>query len=166
MPQPATTSLLQAATSTFESLALLFPERCSAEGAEFIPLAAAFSVTYHGAGTGRVVVGVTAGVLPALAENMLGAAAAPDLQMQRDALGELANIVTGNVLPLINGATAVFKLDAPTPAGEEPFRARDGETRAALTRLQMDEGEAILALFWQAGDPAQDDAPAVAMAGA
>lgn len=166
MPQPATTSLLQAATSTFESLALLFPEPCSAEGAEFIPLDAAFSVTYHGAGTGRVVVGVTAGVLPALAENMLGAAAAPDQRMQRDALGELVNIVTGNVLPLINGATAVFTLDAPTPEGDEPFRARAGETQVAMTRLQMDEGEAVLALFTQAGDPSHADAHAVSAAGA
>ncbi len=32
----------------------------------------------------------------ALAENMLGASAAPDVQLQRDALGELANVVTGN----------------------------------------------------------------------
>jgi len=166
MPQPATTFLFQAATSTFESLALLFPEPCSVEGAEFIPLAAAFSVAYRGAGSGRVVVGVTAGVLPALAENMLGAAAAPDQQMQRDALGELVNIVTGNVLPLINGATAVFMLDAPTPAGEEPLRARANETRVALTRLQMDEGDAILALFTQPGDPSHDDAHAVAAAGA
>ena len=165
MLQPATTSLFQAATSTFESLALLFPEPCSIEGAEFMPLAAAFSVTYHGAGNGRVVVGVTAGVLPALAENMLGSAA-PDQQMQRDALGELVNIVTGNVLPLINGAAAVFKLDAPTPAGDEPFRPRDGETQAAFTRLQMDEGEAILALFTQVGDPLHHDARAIALAGA
>jgi hypothetical protein len=77
MPQPATTSLFQAATSTFESLALLFPEPLSTDGAEFLPLAAAVNVIYRGAGNGRVVVGVTAGVLPALAENMLGAAAAP-----------------------------------------------------------------------------------------
>ncbi len=147
MPQPATTSLFQAATSTFESLALLFPEPGSADGAEFIPLEAAVSVTYHGAGTGRVVVGVTAGVLPALAENMLGSAAAPDVQLQRDALGELANVVTGNVLPMVNGAAAVYRLEAPAPAGDAPFRVRAGETQVAFTRLQMDEGEALLALF-------------------
>ncbi len=152
MPQLPTTSLLQAATSTFESLALLFPEPCNADGAEFIPLAAAVSVVYRGAGAGRVVVGVTAGVLPALAENMLGSAAAPDAQLQRDALGELANVVTGNVLPLINGATAVFRLDAPVAAGDTPFRPLDGEVQAAFTRLQMDEGEALLALFTRDGD--------------
>ena len=152
MLQPATTSLFQAATSTFESLALLFPEQQSADGAEFIPLEAAVSVTYHGAGTGRVVVGVTSGVLPALAENMLGSAAAPDQQLQRDALGEVANVVTGNVLPLINGATAVFRLDAPVAAGETPFRVQAGETQLAFTRLQMDEGEAIIALFTRTDD--------------
>jgi CheY-specific phosphatase CheX len=161
MPQPATTSLFQAATSTFESLALLFPEPLSTDGAEFLPLAAAVNVIYRGAGDGRVVVGVTAGVLPALAENMLGAAAAPDPQLQRDALGELVNVVTGNVLPLVNGATAVFRLDAPTPAGDEPFRALDGERQEAFVRLQMDEGEALLALFSRDG---ADDAAAPAVA--
>ena len=148
MLQPATTSLFQAATSTFESLALLFPERSSAEGADFVSLEATVSVSYRGAaGIGRMVVGVTAGVLPALAENMLGSAVTPDLRMQRDALGELANVVTGNVLPLINGPSAVFRLDAPAPAGDAPFTLQDGETQVAFTRLQMDEGEAILALF-------------------
>lgn len=166
MLQPATTSLFQAATSTFESLALLFPEPCSTEGAEFIPLAAAVNVVYRGAGNGRVVVGVTSGVLPALAENMLGAAAAPDTQVQRDALGELANVVTGNVLPLINGATAVFRLDAPAPAGDEPFRLLEGEVLMAFTRLQMDEGEALLALIGRADglDPVPAPAAAAAIA--
>ncbi|HYW51993.1 MAG TPA: chemotaxis protein CheX [Gemmatimonadaceae bacterium] len=147
MLQPPTTSLLRAATSTFESLALLFAESCSAVGAEFIPLEAAVSVSYHGASSGRVVVGVTTGVLPALAENMLGAAAAPDVRLQHDALGEVANVVTGNVLPLINGASAVFRLEAPAPAGETPFRVLEGEVQGALVRLRMDEGDAILALF-------------------
>jgi CheY-specific phosphatase CheX len=147
MQQPATTSLFQAATSTFESLALLFPEPGSVEGAEFVPLAATVSIAYRGAGMGRVVVGVTAGILPALAENMLGAAAAPDSQIQRDALGELANVVAGNVLPLVNGAAAVYRLDAPADAGDAPFDVRDGEVRQAFTRLQMDEGDALVALF-------------------
>ena len=162
MPQHPTTSLLQAATSTFESLALLFPEPCSTDGAEFIPLAAAFSVTFHGAGTGRVVVGVSAGVLPALAENMLGSSAAPDPQLQRDALGELVNVVTGNVLPMVHGAAAVFRLDAPAQVEDEPFTARDGEMQVALARVRMDEGEAILAMFSSCDTTA--DAPLAAHA--
>ena len=161
MQQPPTTALLQAATSTFESLVLLFPEPQGTEGAEFLPLAATVSVTYHGVQSGRVAVGVTAGVLPAVAENMLGAAAAPDAQLQRDALGELTNVVTGNLLPLVHGATAVFRLDAPVPAGDAPFAAGTGESLTAMVRLQMDEGEAILAMFEQGAA-----APAITGAGA
>jgi hypothetical protein len=72
------------------------------------------------------------------------------------------NVVTGNVLPMINGATAVFRLDAPVPAGDDPFRAREGETQAAFTRLTMDEGEALLALFTRAGDGAASGTAAAA----
>ncbi len=36
-----------------------------------------------------------------------------------------------------------------SPAGDAPFRVRAGETQAAFTRPQMDEGEALLALFTQ-----------------
>lgn len=157
MPQPHSTALLQAATSTFESLVLLCPEPQASEGAEFLPLAAAVGVTFHGERTGRLAVGVTEGVLPAIAENMLGAAAAPDPQLQRDALGELGNVVTGNVLPLVHGPAAVFRLDAPAAAGDTPFACRDGEVQVAMVRLRMDEGEAIVAMF-------EDAAPATAAA--
>jgi CheY-specific phosphatase CheX len=154
MPQPATTALLQAATSTFESLALLCPEPCAPDGVAFIPIAAAVSVGFRGAREGHVVVGVTAGVLPALAENMLGADAAPDVRLQRDALGELANVVTGNVLPLVHGGAAVFHLDAPTLASETTFARTDGRMHCAIVRLRMEEGEAIIALFdGRAADP-------------
>ena len=77
MPQPATNALLQAATSTFESLAMLFPEPYSADGWDFVQLAAPCGVAFHGAGTGRVANGVSAGVRPARAENVLGATPAP-----------------------------------------------------------------------------------------
>lgn len=155
MPQPATTALLQAATSTFESLALFCPEPSAPEGVEFMPFAAVVRVAYQGAGVGRLVIGVTAGVLPALADNMLGAGDAPDAQMQRDALGELANVVTGNVLPLVHGPAAVFRLDAPCAATADQFCATAGETRRAIVRLTMEEGDAFIALFDTTGPSAR-----------
>ena len=126
---------------------MLLAEPRSTDGAEFIPLAATCSVTFHGAGSGRVVVGVTADVLPALAGNMLGSAESPDIQLQRDALGELVNVLTGNVLPLVHGASAVFRLGAPVAVTDAPFTARDGEIQVGFAHLQMDEGDAILAMF-------------------
>jgi CheY-specific phosphatase CheX len=162
MQQPPAIALFQAATSTFESLALLFPEPCSTDGSEFLPLAAVVSVTYRGDGVGRVVVGVTAAMLPAISENMLGAAA--DASQELDALGEIANVVTGNALPLVHGAAAVFRLDAPAREGDNPFAPRNGESLTCITRLRMDEGEALIALLETA--PAADVShAAAAMAG-
>jgi len=61
----------------------------------------------------------------------------------RDALGEVANVVCGNLLPEIAGRDAVFRLDAP--------RAFDGAgcghgTPAAALSLGVDGGRAELAL--------------------
>jgi hypothetical protein len=142
-----TRSLSQAATSTFEALAFLVPEECPPVGAELVPLAASASVTWRGPVVGRVVIGVSDGVLAAVAGNMVGADAAADPAVRRDALGEVANVVTGNVLPLVAGADAVFRLDAPADGGPTPFAPAAGEARRAIIHLRMDEGDAVVALF-------------------
>ena len=148
MPTNPVKSLSRAATSTFESLAFLVPEECPAAGAELVPLAAGASVTWRGPLAGRVVVGVAEGVLHAVAGNMLGEAAGADPAVRRDALGEVANVVTGNVLPLVAGAAAVFRLDAPrVHDGAPSFAPAPGEVRAAIVHLRMDEGDAVVAFF-------------------
>ena len=147
MPTNPVKSLSRAATSTFESLAFLVPEEQPAVGATLVPLAAGATVGWRGPFGGRVTIGVTAGVLRAAAGNMVGAEAAADPAVRRDALGEIANVVTGNVLPLVAGATAVFRLDAPVVAADADFAPRDGEERRALVHLRMDEGDAIVAFF-------------------
>ena len=147
MPTNPVKSLSRAATSTFESLAFLVPEECPAAGAELVPLAAGASVTWRGPLAGRVVVGVADGVLRAVATNMLGTAG-DDPAVRRDALGELANVVTGNVLPLVAGAEAVFRLDAPqVHDGAPSFAPAPGEARAAIVHLRFDEGDAVVAFF-------------------
>jgi CheY-specific phosphatase CheX len=147
MPTNPVKSLSRAATSTFESLAFLVPEEQPAAGAALVPMAAGATVGWRGPFGGRVTVGVSAGVLRAVAENMLGATAAADARTQRDALGEVANVVTGNVLPLVAGAEAVFRLDAPVVAEGADFTPRAGEERRAIVHLRMDEGDAVVAFF-------------------
>jgi CheY-specific phosphatase CheX len=157
MRQPPTTALQRATTATFESLALLFPELLPGDAHANISFAAIVNVTFRGADSGRVIVGVTADVLTALTENMLGASSLPDARVQRDALGELANVVTGNLLPLVYGAAPVFRLDAPADATVQSFHARSGEALAATVRVHMDEGEAFLALVTNAVPPTADE---------
>jgi hypothetical protein len=61
---------------------------------------------------GALTVAVSGDVADALAANMLGTAHAGPAE-RRDAVGELANVVCGNVLPLLAGREAVFRLGAP-----------------------------------------------------
>jgi CheY-specific phosphatase CheX len=106
------------------------------------------SVSFHGAARGRVVVAVADTLLPAIAANMLGADAAPEPQLQQDALGEVANVLCGTLLPAIAGPAAVFRLDAPRaldPA--DAAHPGPGETLAGAARLTLDEGDAVALLF-------------------
>src|ERR1041384_1172972 len=90
--------LLAAATTTFESLALLLPssEVSATEAAE--PATHAVRVAFTGPLRGWLEVRVTDDVARSLAENMLGVDDA-DAPLVRDALGEVANGVCGNLLP-------------------------------------------------------------------
>ena len=133
--------LLAAAATTFESLALLLPtpEPSAAEAAA--RPAHAVRLAVDGPFRGWLALRVSDDVARALAENMLGAADA-DVSLVRDALGEVANVVCGNVLPALGGRGAVFHLQAPGPLAVDDASWYS----ASLTSLGVDGGRADLAL--------------------
>jgi len=107
--------LLAAAATTFESLAML-PSSATLSAAEAAaPIAFGVRVDFEGPLRGRLELRVTADVACCVAENMLGLPIAleTDATLVRDALGEVANVVCGNVLPELAGRDAVFHLGAP-----------------------------------------------------
>lgn len=154
------------AISTFETLALLFAEAepghpsspsLSSSASRDVALAHAMCVRFTGVGAdafdGALVVAVSDDVARALAGNMLGVAPAQaDVQARRDALGEVTNVVCGNVLPLLGGRRAVFHLGAPHPV---PLAAVDALADAGgvphgparRERLVVESGAAVVALF-------------------
>src|SRR3954468_19062378 len=101
--------LLAAATSTFESLALLLPSADVTSAEAAAAPAYAVRVGFTGPLRGWLELRVTDDVARAFAENMLGVADA-DAALVRDALGEVANVVCGNLLPGLAGRAAVFHL--------------------------------------------------------
>ena len=103
--------LSDAASRTFEELCFLFPTPLTDEQRE-APMDSAVCVRFTGPATGHVIVRVGGGILGMLTSNMLGEDDA-DAGMQRDALAEVANVVCGNVLPMVAGADAAFALEAP-----------------------------------------------------
>lgn len=141
------TALYQAAAMTFEQLAFMFPSE-ELEGDQLIAKASAIaSVTFRGEFDGRLTVVACGPLLPTLAVNMLGEDEPHSEQMQHDALGEIANIICGNVLPLITNPKAVFDLDAPeTKAIDEPF-FNSPESPAARVQIGLEEGRVDLLLF-------------------
>jgi len=158
-------ALAQATTSTFEELALLVvtvPDAPAAAGAAEPRPPCGVRVDFAGPWGGSVVVRVAEAVLDAAAANMLGIPAAPDAPARRDALGELANVICGNVLPAVAGRTAVFALQAPRWIGAADAACAPADLRVART-LEVDEGGIVVELHV----PAQlvaDAAPEAALA--
>ena len=64
--------------------------------------------------------------------------AAREPGLQRDALGELANIICGNVLPLLAGAEDLFRLSA--PAGRPPRPRAPAGRMSAQAELGLEDG--------------------------
>lgn len=140
-------SLSQATTATFEELALLFPEtELSAEQAA-APFDVSVSVEFRGPLTGRLVVRASQSILPAIAANMLGAEESQQLPLQRDALGEIGNVICGHVLPLIAGADKIFNLAAPRVHEGGALPQRDSDQPAARVQVGVEDGRAEVLLY-------------------
>lgn len=144
-------SLSRATTATFEELALLFPETELSPDQAAAPLEIAVSVEFRGPVTGRLVVRTSTNILPAIAANMLGAEASTQQPLQRDALGEIGNVICGHVLPLIAGADKIFHLAAPIvhEGGELP--QRDQDEPSARVQIGVEDGRAEVLLYLFAG---------------
>jgi len=138
--------LRQATISTFENLAFLFLEDDGAVAADETPPDAAVAVDFHGPMRGRLVLRTSSSLLPVIASNMMGEDEAQHVPMQRDALGEIANVVCGNLLPMLVGAEAVFRLDAPH-WGTGTTDARSGDAPVSSVSFDVGDGRAQAELY-------------------
>lgn len=126
---------------TFERLAFAVPLD---EPAELREPTVSRQVAFDGPFAGRVVVTVERAMLAALAANMLGVDGPPSAAEQGDALGEVANVLCGNLLPRIAGTTHVFQLAAPGPPAA-------GGVPAALATLALDLGTVAVGFYREDG---------------
>lgn len=141
--------LSRATTATFEELALLFPELDLSTEQAVAPLDSAASVDFRGPMAGRLVLRASRSVLPLIAANMMGADQSRFLPLQNDALGEIANVICGHVLPMIAGADAIFNLAAPVvhAGGNMPLRADDDPVARVTVGVEDGRAEALLFVF-------------------
>lgn len=139
--------LSQATIATFEELALLFPETELTPEQEAEPYTASVSVSFRGPFAGRLVVRASASVLPAITANMLGADQSEYQPLQRDALGEMANVICGHVLPAIGGSEVVFNLAAPLVHIGADIPRREGDEPSAQVVVGVEGGRAEVSLY-------------------
>jgi two-component system chemotaxis response regulator CheY len=135
--------LLDVAAESMEKMCFLVP----AEGPGPIPekappLEAATEVRFRGPRQGRLIVAADSGLYATLAANMLALDEA-DPRQRQDALGEMANVICGNLVPLLGAERGDFELEAPVPAAPQPLGANLADLE---TSLLFDEGYLTLAL--------------------
>jgi CheY-specific phosphatase CheX len=142
--------LVGATQAALERTAFLFADLGAPPAAEdgvaevtLPPFAA--TVAFSGAHEGAFSIEFPARLLPVLATNVLGEEDAPGEEMQRDALGELANIICGNVLPALDPA-GKYSLGPPVVGGMPAVVAGDA-VRVAFGDLNV-EGEKVGTSLW------------------
>ena len=143
-------TLRSATISTFEELALLMASAADADVADS-PLAGGVRVGFEGPLRGVLTVRVTADVLDAVAANMLGRAVPSGDPLCRDALGELANVLCGAVLPSLAGRRAEFLLSPPAWLGAAPVPPPAGGVLEDAVTLPLETGRAEVTLHLTGG---------------
>lgn len=143
--------LSQKLAATFEELALVCADTQLSVKQREAPVDVAMNVSFTGPLTGCLILRATTDILPAIADNMLGTNGSASHSVLTDALGELANVLCGNLLPLVGGADAVFVLSAPMEHlhhvhGQEKSQLRDVIPSARAT-IGIDDGRVVAQLM-------------------
>ncbi len=129
--------LFLTAILTFEELGFLLPSKELSEEQGEAVLQEWASAKFSGAFDGEIVLRMSKGALEEVATNMLGCEGGVTLAQQHDALGEIANVFCGNLLPAISGTQSEFSIEAPkTGSGEY----NELGSEAVQLRAQVDVG--------------------------
>jgi chemotaxis protein CheY-P-specific phosphatase CheC len=109
-------------------------------------------VDFNGYFDGRLLMRISACVIPELANNMLGRDDDAEISdsEQQDALKEILNVICGNALPAIAGDQVEFNIVAPEILSQKDAAKLNHEDQpVCVVRLILEEGFCDLYLFIQ-----------------
>ncbi len=145
--------LYRAAAMVFEELGFMLTNYELEDHQVDLPVQASVAVGFHGPLEGTLLISVYGDLLPTLAANMLGEDEATERQ-QSDALGEIANVICGNLLPALAGFKAVFKLGSPVSyvgKWEDEGTSWHACDEAARAQIGLEDGRADVFLLINGG---------------
>ncbi len=148
MKEKCRKSLMEAAVQTFEDLGMmLLNEEITKEQRE-AKSEASVMITFDGPFTGRLEVSVYGAVTEKLASNISGSEEISSDILSLDALGEIANVICGNVLPRIAGSKEIFHLTSPQSL-DTVSKSQEGAGLDLLAdaKLGLEDGRAEINLF-------------------
>lgn len=140
-------SLMEAAVQTFEDLGMMLLNEELTDDQKEVKKEASVMVTFSGPFSGRLEITVFGEVTEKLARNISGSEELSSDILSLDALGEIANVICGNVLPRIAGVREIFHLTSPTPINSEPT---DRDTKMVIiadSHLGLEDGRAEIKLL-------------------
>ena len=147
------TALHKAAVLTFEELGFLMSSDELDEGQKSATADATVQVAFRGPRQGQLQVTLCGGLMEPIALNMLGEDEPPSRDDVHDAVKEVANVICGNMLPSLDGAEAVYQIDAPEMVDAQSTSTDDEFSLLATTQLGLDAGRADLSLFIKKAHP-------------
>lgn len=138
----------RASVVVFEDLGFMLPTleleafQLSAEAESTV------TVEFQGPYQGRLVLKIFGDVVSELTQNMLGQEDAPSEEERQDALGETANVICGNLLPLIAGKESIFHIQPPKFLPNSGGHASGADERpSAEVMLGLVGGRAEIQLY-------------------
>lgn len=132
---------------TFEDICFIYQVPELKDAQKDMELEAAAEVKYRGDLTGKLLIETRGGLSKAIAANMLSNDL-PSAQQKKDALGEIANIICGNVVPSLGRGKLEYKIESPWPLNkDELLKEEKQENPLAEITLNFNEGRADIKFF-------------------
>jgi CheY-specific phosphatase CheX len=140
--------LIESTVKTLEDLCFMYQDPELKDAQENLPLEAAAEVKYRSDDfTGKLLIETRGGLFSAIATNILSNDDISD-QQKKDALGEIANIICGNVVPSLGGGGREYKIDPPTSLNKDDLLKEEWrEEPVAGITLNFNDGRADIKLF-------------------
>jgi CheY-specific phosphatase CheX len=139
--------LKEAAIRTFENICFMFVEPDLEDTQKNMALEAAAEVKFQGIYSGKLIIESRGGLSLAIAVNMLSNNH-PSSQQKKDALGEIANIICGNIVPALGRRKEMgYKIESPTFFKKSELLKEEKKKPLAEVTLNFNEGRADIKFF-------------------